>query len=150
MQDTSDFDFTFFLENYKQINTFMRENGIEHNIFSPGNTVTSMQILEKHLSSPGVSHGGAIAGLMDSALGFCALTAAVVDGNLVSTVEFKLNYFKPVLLNDTLVAKNKVIRKGKSIIVTLSEIYREDELVSHGQGTFNVYPMAKRMKDLGI
>lgn len=150
MEKLVDFDFGVFLENYKQINVFMRENGIEHHIIEPGNTETSMTILEKHLSSPGVSHGGAIAGLMDSALGFCALSAAIPDMNLVSTVEFKLNYFKPVLLNDKLVAKNKVIRKGKSIIVSLSEIYRGEELVSHGQGTFNVYPMEKRMKDLGI
>lgn len=150
MQKTIDFDYEVFLENYKQINTFMRENGIEHTIIAPGITEIRMTILEKHLSSPGVSHGGAMAGLMDSALGFCALSAAIPDLNLVSTVEFKLNYFKPILFNDKLVGKSKVIRKGKSFIVSLSEIYRGEELVAHGQGTFNVYPLEKRMKDFKI
>lgn len=147
---SEEFDYTVFEENYRQINTFMRENGIKHTIVSPGVTETTITILPKHLSSPGVAHGGSLAGFMDSCLGFCALSAAIPDGNLVSTVEFKLNYFKPILLNDTLVAKNKVIRKGKTIIVSIAEIYRGDDMVSHGQGTFNVYPLEKRMETFKI
>jgi len=145
-----DFDFKLFVANYEQINNYMRENGIKHKILNPGQTESTIQILDKHLSSPGVAHGGTLAGFMDSCLGFCALTAAMPDNNLVSTVEFKLNYFKPILLNDQLIGKTKVIRKGKSIIVSISEIYRENEMVAHGQGTFNVYPMEKRIGSLGI
>ena len=140
----STFDFTVFLENYLQINNFMRENGIEHTVKEPGVTQTTMTIMEKHLSSPNTAHGGSVAGYMDSVLGFCALTAALPEGNLVSTVEFKLNYFKPIFLNDHLVGKAKVIRKGKTFIISIAEIYRGEEMVSHGQGTFNVYPLSKR------
>lgn len=139
------FDFDTFVENYTQINNFARENGIKHTVLGPGVTETRMKILDKHLSSPGVSHGGSMAGLMDALLGFCALSAAIPDGNLVSTVEFKLNYFKPILAGDELVGKAKVVRKGKSIIVSIAEVYRGDDLVSHGQGTFNVYPLQKRI-----
>lgn len=140
-----DFDFDTFVENYTQINNFARENGIKHKILGPGQIETRMTILDKHLSSPGVSHGGSMAGLMDALLGFCALTAAIPDGNLVSTVEFKLNYFKPILAGDELLGKAKVVRKGKSIIVSIGEVYRGEDLVSHGQGTFNVYPLQKRI-----
>lgn len=139
------FDFEVFGENYKQVNIFLRENGIEHKVLESGITRTTMTILEKHLSSPNTAHGGAMAGFMDSSLGFCALTAAIPDGNLVSTVEFKLNYFKPILINDYLLAKGKVIRKGKTFIVSIAEVYRGEEMVAHGQGTFNVYPMSKRV-----
>lgn len=139
-----DFDYGLFIENYKQINIFMQENGIEHVIDSPGDTRTTMTILNRHLSSPGVAHGGSMAGYMDSVLGFCALSAAIAEGNLVSTVEFKLNYFKPMFLGDELVGKGKVIRKGKTFIITIAEIYRGDEMVAHGQGTFNIYPLEKR------
>ena len=150
MKENIAFDYEIFIENYKQINTFMRENGIEHQVQQPGVTESTMHILERHLSSPGVSHGGALAGFMDSCLGFCALSAALPDSNLVSTVEFKLNYFKPILINDKLIGKNRVIRKGKSIIVSISEIFRGDEMVAHGQGTFNVYPIAKRFEGFGV
>ncbi|MFT4968776.1 MAG: hypothetical protein ACI9O4_000509 [Chitinophagales bacterium] len=143
-----DFDYELFVSNYKQINTFMRENGIEHHILAEGETETTMTILDKHLSSPGVAHGGAMAGYMDSVLGFCSLSAAIAEGNLVSTVEFKLNYFKPIFKGDKLIGKGKVLRKGKSIVVSIAEIYRGDEMVAHGQGTFNVYPLAKRAGNL--
>ena len=139
-----DFNFAEFLVKYKQMNTFVRENGIEHGVNEPGCTETSMTILDKHLSSPGVAHGAAMAGYVDSVLGFCALSAVIADGNLVSTVEFKLNYFKPIFKGDKLKGKGKVIRKGKSIVVSIAEIYRGEEMVAHGQGTFNVYPLEKR------
>lgn len=139
-----DFNYDAFLVKYKQMNTFVRENGIEHEINNPGRTETSMIILDKHLSSPGVAHGAAMAGYMDSVLGFCALSAVIAEGDLVSTVEFKLNYFKPIFKDDKLIGKGKVIRKGKSIVVSIAEIYRGEEMVAHGQGTFNVYPLAKR------
>lgn len=139
-----DFDFTVFVQNYKQINNFMRENGIEHNIIEAGRVESTMQILDKHLSSPNTAHGGAMAGFMDSILGFCSLSAAIPDGNLVSTVEFKLNYFKPIFAGDKLVGKSKVVRKGKSLIISIAEVWRGEDMVSHGQGTFNVYPLSKR------
>ncbi len=141
----SDFDYSIFIENYTQINTFIRENGIKHTIKAPGVLESTMEILDKHLSSPNTSHGGAIAGFMDDILGVCALTTAVPEGNLVSTVEFKLNYFKPIFKGDILTGKAKVIRKGKSLIISTAEIWRGEEMVSHGQGTFNVYPMSKRL-----
>lgn len=109
-----DFNFETFISNYTQINNFARENGIKHSVTGPGETETRMTILDKHLSSPGVSHGGALAGLMDALLGFCALSSAIPDGNLVSTVEFKLNYFKPILAGDVLVVKRKLFAKEKA------------------------------------
>lgn len=139
-----DFDFSVFLENYKQINTFMRENGIEHNIIEAGRVESTIQILDRHLSSPNTAHGGAMAGFMDSVLGFCSLSAAIPDGNLVSTVEFKLNYFKPIFAGDQLLGKSKVVRKGKSLIISIAEVWRGEDMVAHGQGTFNVYPLSKR------
>lgn len=145
MSNTTSFDKAIFVENYEQMNTYMRENGIKHHIHEPGSTTAKMTILPKHLSSPGVAHGGSMAGFMDSTLGFCALSAAIPEGNLVSTVEFKLNYFKPIHLGDKLEGKGKVLRKGKTFIVTIAEIWRGDDLVAHGQGTFNVYPLSKRI-----
>lgn len=137
-------DFNFFLKNFKELNTYGNVNGHEYEVIEPGNVITRMVILPEHLNSPGVAHGGAVAGFMDAVLGVPALTAAVVDGNLVSTVEFKINYFKPIMLGDKLEGRGNVIRKGKSLIVTIGGIYRGAELVAHGQGTFNVYPLQKR------
>ena len=146
-----DFNYDAFLVKYKQMNTFVRENGIEHEINNPGRTATSMIILDKHLSSPGVAHGAAMAGYMDSVLGFCALSAVIAEGDLVSTVEFKLNYFKPIFKDDKLIGKGKVIRKGKSIVVSIAEIYRGEEMGRAGwkrnllKGTFCIRGCANIM-----
>lgn len=138
------FDFSAFEQMYKQINQFENQNEYKRTIHSAGNIEIEFTVSNQHLSSPGVAHGGTMAGLMDATLGLSALTAALVDGNLVSTVEFKVNYLKPILLNDVLVGKGNVMRKGKTLIITRAEIYRNTEVVGLGQGTFNVYPMDKR------
>lgn len=133
------------IEIYKEINVYGRENGMELTSKEPGVIIYEMEILEKHLSSPEVAHGGVIAGLMDSVLGAGALTLAFTEKNLVSTVEFKINYFHPVRLGDILIGESKVEFKGKSIIVTSAEIHckRRNLLVAKGLGTFNAYPMNK-------
>lgn len=139
-----DINFDYFLEKFEEVNTFGKVNGHQYELIKPGEVITKMKVLDVHQNSPGIAHGGAIAGMMDAVLGVAALSNTVLDGNLVSTVEFKINYFKPIFLNDQLVGKGKVIRKGKSLVVSIGEIYRGEELVAHGQGTFNVYPISKR------
>lgn len=122
----------------------MLENGITHEVLAPGDTITRMTVKPNHLSPAGVSHGGAIAGMMDGVLGIAALTAGIVDRHLVSTIEFKINYFKPLHLGDKLEGHGKVIRKGKSFLVCTGSIYRAEEIVAQGQGTFNLYDAGKR------
>ena len=71
---------------------------------------------------------------------------AFTEGNLVSTVEFKINYFKPVFEGETLIGTGKIEFKGKSLMVTSGKIVKRDsqDLVAMAQGTFNIYPMEKR------
>ena len=84
-------------------------------------------------------------------LGAAALTQAFTVGDLVSTVEFKINYLRPVLLGDELRAEAQVEHAGKSIVVVSGTIYRADaataappQAVAQGLGTFNRYPASKR------
>ncbi len=130
---------------FDQINVYGRENGMKLNVVEPGVIIYEMDIAEKHLSSPQTAHGGIIAGLMDSVLGTGALSLAFTEKKLVSTVEFKINYFHPVKLGDHLVGKSHVEFKGKRIIATSAEIHcsQTELLVAKGLGTFNSYPLDK-------
>ena len=130
---------------YNRINNYGRENGMTLEVSTPGFITYRMIVLEKHLSSPNTCHGGAIAGLMDSVLGTAALSLAFAEGNLVSTVEFKINIIKPAFLNEELIGEGKTESKGKSLIITSGEIYRKDssDLVAKGLGTFNIFPFKK-------
>ncbi len=134
------------IEAFNQMNNYGRENGMKLKVIEPGTIEYEMEIQEKHLSSPNNAHGGSIAGFMDSVIGLSALSAAFAEGNLVSTVEFKINMFKPAHLGDQLLGKGIVEYKGKSLISSSGAIYctnRDNLLIAKALGTFNVYPIQK-------
>lgn len=130
---------------YNTINKYGQDNGMQLIFHSAGDIEYRMQIAEKHLSTPTTCHGGVIAGLMDSVIGTTALSLAFEEQNLVSTVEFKINYLKPVLLGEQLSGRGRIEFKGKSLIVCSGEIINTDtgQKVALGTGTFNVYPLEK-------
>lgn len=132
---------------YNQINAFGRTNGMELLLTQPGQVQYTMTVRPDHLSSPGTCHGGVLAGLMDAALGAAALSLAFTTGELVSTVEFKINYLHPVHLHDHLVARGTVEHSGKTLLVSSATITcptRDNLVVARGLGTFNRYPASKR------
>ncbi|WP_324675370.1 PaaI family thioesterase [Hymenobacter sp. GOD-10R] len=132
---------------YNKINHYGRTNGMELQVQAPGEVTYTMTVREEHLSSPNTCHGGVIAGLMDAALGAAALTLAMPVGELVSTVEFKINYLQPVYLHDVLVARGWVEQAGKTLVVTSAAIAchnRDEIVVARALGTFNRYPASKR------
>jgi uncharacterized protein (TIGR00369 family) len=146
---------------YNRINAYGQANGMTLSIPEPGKAEYRMVIGPAHLSSPGVAHGGVLAGLMDAVLGAAALTLAFTAGELVSTVEFKINYLHPVRLGDELRAVAQVDHAGKSLVVCSGVIYRqaaageggntngaEATAVAQGVGTFNRYPASKRLGDI--
>jgi uncharacterized protein (TIGR00369 family) len=143
-------DWLALVAHYNRINLYGQANGMTLTVPTPGQAEYRMLIQEAHLSSPGTAHGGVLAGLMDAALGAAALTLAFTEGEVVSTVEFKINYLRPVHLGDELRAVAKVEHSGKSIIVVSGTIYRQatdaagELAVAQGLGTFNRYPATKK------
>lgn len=136
---------------FNQINQYAQANGMALDVEAPGRVAYRMTVREDHLSSPGTAHGGVLAGLMDATIGAAALSLAFTRGQLVSTVEFKINYFQPVHLGDALVATGEIEHAGQRLITASGKIYRagedgtrDGEPVAGGLGTFNAYPMAKR------
>ena len=146
------FDLAAALAHYNRINRYGQANGMMLQVPAPGQAEYQMVIRPEHLSSPGTAHGGVVAGLMDAALGAAALSLAFTTGELVSTVEFKVNYLRPVLLGDALRAVARVEHAGASLMVCSATIYRcpaepaeaGEMAVAQGLGTFNRYPASKR------
>jgi uncharacterized protein (TIGR00369 family) len=129
---------------YSQTNQFGKLNGMELLSHSDGKIEYVMTIKQIHLATPTAAHGGVLAAYMDGVMGVAALTSSAKNKCLVSTVEFKINYLKPVLLGDVLTGKGSVISAGKRIIITKGEIFNQkNELVSIATGTFNAYPYQK-------
>jgi uncharacterized protein (TIGR00369 family) len=113
-------------------------------VVKPGEIIYEMEVLEKHLATVNTIHGGMIAALMDGVIGVAALSLVAQDKKLVSTVEFKLNYYKPAYLGDVLKGYGRVDNAGKRIISTSGEIYNQKgEMIAKAMGTFNAYPFDK-------
>ena len=130
---------------YQKTNQFGIENHFELLKFGPDEIRYKLEVKSKHLATPTTAHGGLIAGYMDGILGLAALYESSKDANLVSTVEFKINYLKPARVGDILIGVGRTISAGKRIIVTEGEVYNEktNEKVAIATGTFNAYPYQK-------
>lgn len=132
------------IEIYNQVNQFGREHGLELEVIAPGEIIYQMKVEQKHLATPTTIHGGMIAAMMDGVLGVAALSAVALEEKLVSTVEFKISYYQPAYLDDLLIGKGKVVKKGNRIIFAEGEIYNQNhETVAKASGTFNAYPFEK-------
>lgn len=133
-------------ELYEAFNELDKTLGLELTENEPGDISYKLEVQRKHLSSPGVGHGGVIAAMMDAVIGTTALSKVFHERQLVSTVEFKINYFKPIYEDDILIGTGNVEFQGKRLIACSGEIHKEEsgELVSKALGTFNIYPMEKR------
>ena len=62
------------LEIYDKVNIFGRENNLKLTIIKPGEITYEMTVIEKHLATPKVIHGGMIAAMMDGVIGVAALS----------------------------------------------------------------------------
>jgi len=132
------------LEAYREGNRFGKLLGMEFSELESGEIEYTLKISNIHLATPSTAHGGVIAAFSDALLGVGALAFASKFGNIVSTVEFKVSYFKPVNLNDVITGSALVLKAGKSIIFMEGEIKNDKrELVAKATGTFNQYPAKK-------
>jgi uncharacterized protein (TIGR00369 family) len=134
------------LERYNASNNFGKLLNIDFKIISDGVVEYYLKIEQKHLATPQAAHGGVVAALVDSALGVAGLSAVYKERKAVSTVEFKLNYLSPALLNDELIAKAKVEQMGKRIMIISCDVLclnRGNKVVAKALGTFNAYEASK-------
>lgn len=130
---------------YAETNLFGKVNGMNLLSYEDGHIEYEMEITKNHLATPTTAHGGIIAGYMDGIIGVAALTESSKNLNLVSTVEFKINYLKPARLGDVLLGTGRIISAGKRIIIAKGEIKNKanGEMVAIATGTFNAYPYQK-------
>ena len=133
------------IEIYQKTNQFGKYAGMELIKFEADGIAYRLEVKPEHLATPTTAHGGMIAGFMDGVLGLAALYASSERAELVSTVEFKINFLTPVRLGDVLIGEGEIVSAGNRIIVTEGKIYNEKnkEAVAIATGTFNAYPYQK-------
>lgn len=134
------------IEQYIQHNHFGKTLGMDFKIVESGLVHYNLKITKEHLATPLAAHGGVLSAFMDAILGVAALSAVYQDNKVVSTVEFKINFLAPALLDDELLGIGKVEQKGNRIIISTGDIIcpkRNDLTIAKALGTFNAYPAEK-------
>jgi len=118
--------------------------GFEVDRVASGEFDTRLDLRPEHKQQDGFVHAGVIATMADHTAGYSAYTI-VSEHNRILTIEFKINYFRPVT-GDSIICRSKVINRGKRIIIAESEVFsvspRAEKSVSKAMVTLMAVPAA--------
>lgn len=81
-------------------------------------------------------HGGAVAGMLDQSMG---LLCFAVCGRVPPTVELQISYLRPVMLDDRLFVKSRVLSAGRTFWHVICEAWMEsfpEKPVASGTGIY--------------
>ncbi len=81
-------------------------------------------ILPGSQQQQGLAHGALAFGIGDSAAGYAALTHLPEDQEVVTT-DMQIRYLAPGR-GDLLIAKGRVIKPGKRLVVVAADVYAKD------------------------
>jgi uncharacterized protein (TIGR00369 family) len=113
-----------------------------------GQFESNLKIRPDHCQQDGFVHAGVIATMADHTAGYAAYTTVSEEFRIL-TIEFKINYFRPVT-GEAVVCRSSVISNGKKIIVSESEVLSISEgrerLVSKAMVTLMAVPTSKFSK----
>ena len=111
--------------------------GMEEQLIEKGYAELRINITPNLYQRRGSVHGGVLATLIDGAVG-SAVRSTLSEDQASATVELKINYFRPAK-GDYLIAKAKLIQRGKTIAVGQAEIIDSDErVVAMGTATYMI------------
>lgn len=115
----------------------MQTFGATLDYVAEGSVILFAPILPGCRQQQGFAHAALTFGLGDSAAGYAALTT-IPENQDVVTAEIKINLIAPAI-GDRLIAKGRVIKPGRRLIVVTSEVFalkdNTDTLVAILQGT---------------
>jgi uncharacterized protein (TIGR00369 family) len=104
---------------------FMAHIGAELTAVGPGFAEIRLPFRPAVTQHDGYFHGGVIATLADNSGGAAGYTV-IPAGKALLTVEFKVNILAPGL-GDALIARGRVIRGGRSLVVSSAEVLARHE-----------------------
>ena len=108
--------------------------GVEVEEIGAGESVMTMVAEERHSNPMGTIHGGILCDLADAAMGV-AFFSTLEPGESFTTLELKINFLRP-FWTGKLVARGKVVQRGKTVGMVECDIFDDDErLVARSSST---------------
>ena len=87
--------------------------GFEANEIADGRAVVTLVAGPQHANPMGTLHGGVLCDIADAAMGM-AFHSTLAPGESFTTIELKINFFRPVW-EARLRAEGKVVRRGNTV-----------------------------------
>ena len=102
-----------------------------------GRCTAQLEAGEAHLNPHGVVHGAVLYALADTGMGG-ALTSVLEEGQICSTIEIKINYFRPARPG-LLRCETRVVHRGGRTGALESDVFDgEGRLLARATGTFMI------------
>ena len=99
-----------------------------------GTSVFELEAGEQHANPMGTLHGGILCDVADAAMGM-AYASTLNEGESFTTLELKINFFKPVW-QATLRFEARIVKRGRTVGMTECDVFDEDEsLVARASAT---------------
>jgi uncharacterized protein (TIGR00369 family) len=99
--------------------------GFEAQKVAEGHSLVTLAAGPQHANPMGTLHGGVLCDIADAAMGM-AFASTLASGESFTTVELKINFFRPVWTAQ-LKAEGKVVRRGSTIGYMECEITDEQQ-----------------------
>jgi len=111
--------------------------GLEVSDRADGCATSRLTIAAHHMNPNGVVHGAVIYALADTGMGG-ALMTALHESQMCSTIEIKINYFRPAISGE-LVCETFIVNQGSRTAVMQSSVKdAKGKLVAQALGTFMI------------
>ena len=111
-----------------------RQIGFEAKEIADGRATVTLAAGPQHANPMGTLHGGIRCDIADAAMGM-AFASMLAPGESFTTVELKINFFRPVW-EAHLTAEGKVVRRGRSIGYVECEVTDErGQLIARAAST---------------
>ena len=97
----------------------------------------TLEVRRDHFNPHGLVHGAVLYALADTGMGG-ALSSVLGDGEICTTIEIKINYFRP-WKRGLLVCDTRVIHRGRTTAALQSDLYDgEARHLAQASGTFAI------------
>jgi uncharacterized protein (TIGR00369 family) len=87
--------------------------GFEAHEIADGRAIVTLAAGKQHANPMGTLHGGVLCDIADAAMGM-AFASTLASGESFTTIELKMNFFRPVW-EARLRAEGKVVRRGNTV-----------------------------------
>ncbi|MGE5545089.1 MAG: PaaI family thioesterase [Bacillota bacterium] len=120
---------------FSQIPT-LQTLGVSLVYLGPGECSMKLKVVHDYTTVKNRLHGGIIATLADSTMGWSVASLGRVRS---VTVDMNINYFAPIYEGSELISEAYVIHAGRTTVVAEANVYNQDrKLLAKARGTFYV------------